>query len=143
MTASTRGRRNRQRGQEGEREAVAFLREHGVGCEDRLLGQERDGGYDLDTEAGPCEVKRRKKLPAYMIPREGVAFVMARQDYKRWYVVLDAEAWCRLWLRDRERTAVHESLCSACHGTRRVPRPAYDSADCYTGVEMIPCEVCK
>lgn len=133
MTASARGRNNRIRGQRGEREAVTFLREHGVGCEDRLLGQERDSGYDLDTDAGPCEVKRRKKLPAYMIPREGVAYVMARQDYGRWYVVLDAEDWCRLWLRDAERTAYHaaspEAPCNPARTSRIVNGPEVGRAE--------------
>ena len=89
------GRRSRLKGQAGEREARDWLRAHGVWCSDRLLGQERDGGFDLETALGPCEVKRRKSLTI-----EGwlksARFVLARSDRGRWLVVLDAEEWARL-----------------------------------------------
>lgn len=60
--AKSRGKRNRQRGQEGEREVCQILTETlGIPVK-RLLGQEREGGSDISTPPYRWEVKRRKRI---------------------------------------------------------------------------------
>jgi len=60
--AKSRGKRNRQRGQEGEREVCQILTETlGIPVK-RLLGQEREGGSDIWTKPYRWEVKRRKRI---------------------------------------------------------------------------------
>ena len=60
--AKTRGKRNRQRGQEGEREVAAILTDHLNYKVNRLLGQERDKGSDISTPPYRWEIKRRKRI---------------------------------------------------------------------------------
>ena len=91
-----RGRSNRLKGKRGEIEARNWLREHGIECSDRLLGQTRDGGHDLETDIGNVEVKRRKSLSIYdwldAAPMEArPRLALARGDNRRWLVVMDAE----------------------------------------------------
>lgn len=62
MSAQQRGKRNRQRGQEGERE-IANLLTDALGYKvNRLLGQERDKGADILTKPYRWEIKRRKRI---------------------------------------------------------------------------------
>jgi Holliday junction resolvase len=61
-SASQRGKRNRQRGQEGERELSKLLAEAFNRPVKRLLGQERDMGADIFTKPYRWEVKRRKRI---------------------------------------------------------------------------------
>ena len=61
-TASSRGRRNRQRGQEGEREVSKILTETLAIPVKRLLGQERYMGADIFTKPYRWEIKRRKRI---------------------------------------------------------------------------------
>jgi hypothetical protein len=61
-TASSRGKRNRQRGQEGEREVAAVLTDALQIPIKRLLGQERDMGADIHTPPYRWEIKRRKRI---------------------------------------------------------------------------------
>ena len=60
--AARRGKRNRQRGQEGEREVANLLTDNlGIPVK-RLLGQERDKGADILTKPYRWEIKRRKRI---------------------------------------------------------------------------------
>ena len=92
-----RGKSARLKGKRGEIEARNWLREHGIECSDRLLGQTRDGGHDLETDVGNVEVKRRQSLSIYAwldveSPMEArPRFALARGDNRRWLVVMDAE----------------------------------------------------
>lgn len=65
--AKNQGRRNRQRGQETERELVGLIREHfGVEHKGRNLGQERDSGPDVPLPGiGQIQVKRKRSSPLY------------------------------------------------------------------------------
>ena len=93
------GRRNRQRGQEGEREVCALLSEaYGIKIK-RALGQARDGGTDvLELKPFRFEVKRRKKVALLyeaMHQAEGRPFVPGtipvvaiREDNNCWLFVL-------------------------------------------------------
>lgn len=62
MSAQQRGKRNRQRGQEGEREVAQLLTDSLGYKVNRLLGQERDKGADILTKPYRWEIKRRKKI---------------------------------------------------------------------------------
>ena len=90
MSASQRrGRRNRQRGQEGEREIVELVRaDFGLELKGRRLGQERDGGHDVDIGTLRAQVKRRKRLALYEW-MEGADVVVARGDGEKWLVIME------------------------------------------------------
>ncbi len=62
MSAQQRGKRNRQRGQEGEREIANILTDTLGYKVNRLLGQERDKGADILTKPYRWEIKRRKRI---------------------------------------------------------------------------------
>ena len=80
----------RTKGRRGELEARDQLRAHGIAAE-RVHDQAANGGHDLDTDIGPVEVKRRKRLPAYLKPKPGVKLTMFREDRGEWFVMLRLE----------------------------------------------------
>ena len=88
-TAVRRGANNRRRGQSGEREVVALIRDNfGIEHKGRNLGQERDGGSDIDLGPWKVEVKRRKKIANFYEWLENSDLVAARADGKEWLVVM-------------------------------------------------------
>ena len=104
--AARRGRRNRQRGQEGEREVSKLLSDSLNMPVKRLLGQERDKGSDILTKPYRWEVKRRKRIGLIYewleeaqnglqnaSERPLVAF---RADGKGWLVAMPLEEAIRL-----------------------------------------------
>ena len=120
-TASSRGRRNRQRGQEGEREVGKILTESLAIPVKRLLGQERDMGADIFTKPYRWEIKRRKRIGLIYdwleeaqnslqnaSERPLVAF---RADGKGWVVAMPLEEAIRLI---REEINYDESKESKC-----------------------------
>ncbi len=109
----------RRKGRGGEREAWAFIREHGLECDQVRLNQTRDGGPDLDAEFGPVEVKRRARLPAYVAPAPDVRAVFLRADRGGWLCVLRAEDALRLLLREREQVGYQQAKTVS--GSSQVP----------------------
>lgn len=103
MTDSAkRGRRNRQRGQEGEREVCAILRDHlGIDVR-RRLGQERDSGTDIHLGPYRIEVKRRKRLAGLYEWMEQATYgdslpvAAVRADGQEWLCVLRLSDFVRL-----------------------------------------------
>ena len=104
--ASSRGRRNRQRGQEGERELANILTDALGYKVNRLLGQERDKGSDVSTPPYRWEIKRRKRIGLIYewmdeaqdalqnaSERPVVAF---RADSKAWVVCVPLNEFIRL-----------------------------------------------
>lgn len=92
------GKRSRDKGKRGEREAAEFLRAHGIDAR-RILGQERDGGDDLETALGRVEVKFRKSVPVTVyrwLEEGGARFLMMRRDGRKWLFVIDGEEFFRL-----------------------------------------------
>jgi hypothetical protein len=98
--AKRRGRRNRQRGQEGEREVAHTLTDLLGQNVSRLLGQERDGGADIYTKPFRWEIKRRKRIAlvydwleeAQQACQAGDLPVVAmRGDGEKWLVVMRIE----------------------------------------------------
>ena len=116
------GRSQRAKGRRGELEASQFLADRGIEAGPPRLDQTRSGGHDLDTDAGACEVKRRAALPAYIIPAEGVAFVLARGDRGRWLVVQEAEEWCAREVAVRELRVRVAELTEALEEARLATR---------------------
>ena len=91
------GRNNRRRGQDGEREIVALVREHfGIALEGRRLGQERDGGHDVDIGPLKAQVKRRKRVAGLYEWLEGADLATIRADGKDWLVVMPWPLFAKL-----------------------------------------------
>lgn len=96
-TAVKRGANNRRRGQSGEREVVALIRDHfGIEHKGRNLGQERDGGSDIDLGSWKIEVKRRKKIANFYEWLENADLVAARADGKDWIIVMPWHLFVKL-----------------------------------------------
>lgn len=88
-THSAIGRRNRQRGKEGEREIVQLVRDDfGIELKGRRLGQERDGGHDVDIGKLTAQVKRRKGVSLVYEALEGVDVACIRADGREWVVAM-------------------------------------------------------
>jgi sRNA-binding carbon storage regulator CsrA len=118
MDAKKRGKRNRQRGQEGEREVAAILTENlGIPVK-RLLGQERDKGSDILTKPYRWEVKRRKRIAnIYEWLEESfnglqsyseIPVVVFRADGKQWMVAIQLPEFIKL-IREEIHVANSES----------------------------------
>ena len=91
------GRRNRQRGQEGEREIVDLCRQDlGLALKGRRLGQERDGGHDVDIGLLRAQVKRRKRGGTLYQFLEGADVLCYRADGKDWLVVMPWKTFVKL-----------------------------------------------
>lgn len=119
-TASAIGKRNRQRGQEGEREVCSILADALGRPVKRALGQERDRGTDiLCIDPFRIEVKRRKAIAnlydwimqagaisideldnesysALCSNRKFIPTVALRADGKDWLVVMRLPDWIKL-----------------------------------------------
>lgn len=121
MSAQQRGKRNRQRGQEGERE-IANLLTDALGYKvNRLLGQERDKGADILTKPYRWEIKRRKRIGLIYdwleeaqeslqnaSERPVIAF---RADGKGWLVAMPIEEAIKLM---REEIIYEKSDSTSC-----------------------------
>jgi hypothetical protein len=108
LSASSRGRRNRQRGQEGEREVCQILTDAlGVKIQ-RLLGQERDGGVDIQVKPFIIDCKRRKRVAnlydwmaeagdrTALRDMSQIPAIALRADGQKWLVVMELEDWIKL-----------------------------------------------
>ena len=97
MSAQSRGRNNRRRGQSGEREIVDLVRaDFGLELKGRRLGQERDGGHDVDIGSLRAQVKRRKALKTLYAFLEASDVACLRADGERWLVLMDWPLFVRL-----------------------------------------------
>ena len=101
------GRRNRQRGQEGEREVCSLLTEWLQLPEalTRNLGQERDGGHDVSLKIAKMkiEVKRRKRVANLYEWLDDADVVALRGDGSPWLMVMPMHKWAllmRAWLKE-------------------------------------------
>jgi hypothetical protein len=96
------GRRNRQRGAEGEREVCSLLSAEFGHAVKRRLGQERDSGHDVDLPGFTVEVKRRKAIAGLYVWLEQAGStqqppaVLARADCREWLAVMRLSDWVRL-----------------------------------------------
>jgi hypothetical protein len=84
-----RGKNNRRRGQDGERELITMIRDDfGIAHKGRNLGQERDGGDDIALGPWDVQVKRRKRLAGLYEWLETAHLAAVRADGKGWLVVM-------------------------------------------------------
>lgn len=85
------GKKSINKGKWGELEVVHLMRDL-FGLEAKRLGhaQSSPAAGLPDVQAGELriEVKRRKKLPAYLKPSQSVDMVLTREDYGEWLVVV-------------------------------------------------------
>jgi hypothetical protein len=103
MGVKNRGRRNRQRGQEGEREVCQILTDAlGVQIK-RLLGQERDGGVDIKVGPFAIDCKRKKRVAQLyewmkdaLMAVNGTPVIALRADGQKWLVVMELDDWITL-----------------------------------------------
>jgi hypothetical protein len=116
--AARRGRRNRQRGQEGEREICALLSAAFGFVVRRRLGQERDSGHDVSLPGFALECKRRRRIAGlyeWLAQADGATYppvVLARADGREWLVVMKFRDWCRL-AREEIAAAADETATKA------------------------------
>ena len=95
--AKKRGKNNRVRGQNGEREIVQLVRDDlGLELKGRRLGQERDGGHDVDIGPLRAQVKRRKAVAGLYEFLDGADVLAIRADGERWLMVMDWPMFVRL-----------------------------------------------
>ena len=91
------GRRNRQRGQEGEREVVQLIRDDfGIPHKGRNLDQARDGGADVPLGPWQIEVKRRRKIANLYEWLDEADLAAIRADGKGWLVVMPWALFAKL-----------------------------------------------
>ena len=99
--AVKRGRNNRRRGQQGERDlATRLSEEFGIKVK-RNLGQERDSGHDINVPGFTIEVKRRSRVAGlYDWLKQAESgpnpTVMVRGDGQGWLAVMSLETWIKL-----------------------------------------------
>ena len=70
MNNSQRGRRNRMRGIELQREAVTMARKYGLEAFNRDRGGAQCPEGDIEVEGVYLGCKRKKTVPAYLLTRE-------------------------------------------------------------------------
>tara|TARA_Y100000310_G_scaffold84285_1_gene81096 strand:+ start:21697 stop:22056 length:360 start_codon:yes stop_codon:yes gene_type:complete len=99
-----RGRRNRQRGAELQRHAVNLAKEFGLDAINRDRGGAQHEKGDVEIEGVFYGCKRRKNVPAWVLPEkqeEGVVFRGERQSsyisvpYEKYLFLLKAYKWLR------------------------------------------------
>lgn len=91
------GRNNRRRGQDGEREVVALIRaDFGIEHRGRNLGQERDGGEDVNLGPWKVQVKRRRRISLLYECLQSADLIALRADGERWLVAMPWELFVKL-----------------------------------------------
>ena len=78
--ASRRGKRNRQRGAELQRETVNTFREHSIPCFNRDRGGANHERGDVEVDGFWLGCKRRTRLPRYVIAEKTEIGVVVRED---------------------------------------------------------------
>jgi hypothetical protein len=101
-TMVQRGRRNRQRGAELQRYAVRLAKEYHLDAVNRDRGGAQHEKGDVEIEGVFYGCKRRKRVPAWVLPEkqeEGVIFRGERQSpyisipYERYLLLIKAHKW--------------------------------------------------
>ena len=94
------GKLSRTKGQTAEREVCALLSTAFGRTITRKLGQERDGGHDIDCPPFVIEVKRRARIAKLYEwvdgVRGGVPVVALRSDREDWLVIMRMSDWAKM-----------------------------------------------
>ena len=95
-TAQKRGKRNRQRGAELQRQAVNIAKEYGLTAFNRDRGGAQHEQGDIEIEDRYYGCKRRKKVPAWVLPEKEVHGVVFRMDRDIPYISIPFDMFCFL-----------------------------------------------
>ena len=95
-TPSQRGRRNRIRGAELQREAVNLAREYGLEAFNRDRGGAQFEKGDIEIEGSYFGCKRKSKAPAYLLPEKQESGVIHRADGQQPQITIPLRDWFSL-----------------------------------------------
>ncbi len=93
---STRGRRNRQRGAELQREAVRMAKAHLLDAHNRDRGGAQHEMGDVEIEGRFYGCKRRKAVPAWVMPEKQEDGVIFREDRQEPQIAIPLEVFLEL-----------------------------------------------
>ena len=93
---STRGRRNRQRGAELQREAVRMAKAHLLDAHNRDRGGAQHEMGDVEIEGRFYGCKRRKAVPAWVKPEKQEDGVIFREDRQEPQIAIPLEVFLEL-----------------------------------------------
>ena len=93
---SRRGKRNRQRGAELQREITRMAKNYNLNAHNRDRGGAQHEMGDVEIERQYYGCKRRKKMAQWLKPEKQEVGVFIREDYGKSFIVLDAENYISL-----------------------------------------------
>ena len=93
---STRGRRNRQRGAELQREAVRMAKAHLLDAHNRDRGGAQHEMGDVEIEGRFYGCKRRKAVPAWVKPEKQEDGVIFREDRQEPQIAIPLEVFLEI-----------------------------------------------
>ena len=91
-----RGRRNRQRGAELQRQSVRTAKEYGLEAFNRDRGGAQHEKGDIEIEERYYGCKRRTRIAKWLKPEKNEDGVVIREDRAKPYIVLDFEKYIML-----------------------------------------------
>ena len=91
-----RGRRNRQRGAELQRETVKAFKTYSVACFNRDRGGANHEKGDVEVDGWWLGCKRRSRIPSWLVPEKTEVGVVYRGDRMSAFVSLPLESVARL-----------------------------------------------
>ena len=91
-----RGKRNRQRGAELQRQAVKIAKQYNLEAYNRDRGGAQHEKGDVEIEEKFYGCNRRKKIADWMKPEKEECGVVVRQDREEPYIVIPYEQYCLL-----------------------------------------------
>lgn len=94
--AQRRGRRNRQRGAELQRQAVKIAKDFELEAYNRDRGGAQHEQGDIEIEGKFYGCKRRKKVPAWVLPEKEEHGVVFRMDRDIPYIAIPYDTFCFL-----------------------------------------------
>ena len=91
-----RGRRNRQRGAELQRQSVRMAKDYGLEAYNRDRGGAQHEKGDIEIENRYYGCKRRTRMAKWLKPEKNEDGVIIREDRGKPYIVLDLEKYIML-----------------------------------------------
>jgi len=93
---SRRGKRNRQRGAELQREITRMAKNYNLNAHNRDRGGAQHEMGDVEIEKQYYGCKRRKKMAQWLKPEKQEVGVFIREDFHKSFIVIDAEHYISL-----------------------------------------------
>ena len=94
--AQRRGKRNRQRGAELQRQSVKIAKEFDLEAFNRDRGGAQHEKGDVEIEGKFYGCKRRKRVPAWVLPEKSESGVIFRHDRGAAMIAIDFDLFCLL-----------------------------------------------